>query len=200
MGPSIFNLPVLLALAYLGIGYCAWIMALQILGYADRNLSGASLVAVPLLASSIMTAWDLAMDPDWATLDHAWIWHRGGSYYGVPISNFFGWFGTACVYYFAFALYRRSHVSPNQIPSAVRRLPALLYAVCALGNLLILRLPMAPPVVVDASGRQWQTSSILTACAVVSLSIMAPFAVLAIARAATPKPHSLRSAAQASHS
>jgi putative membrane protein len=105
MGPHIFDVPVLLALAYLGIGYCAWIMALQILGYADRSLSGASLVSVPLLASSIMTAWDLAMDPDWATLDHAWIWHSGGVYFGVPISNFFGWFGTACVYYFAFAFY-----------------------------------------------------------------------------------------------
>jgi uncharacterized membrane protein len=36
-----------------------------------------------------MTVWDLAMDPVWADIDHAWVWRGGGSYYGVPISNFF---------------------------------------------------------------------------------------------------------------
>lgn len=184
MGPQILDVPILLALAYLGIGYCAWIMALQILGFVDRRLSGAPLLAVPVLASSIMTAWDLAMDPDWATLDRAWIWHRGGAYFGVPVSNFFGWFGTACAYYAAFAFYSRGRTATYRTPAAVRCLPALLYAICALGNLLILRLPMAPAVVLDASGSRWQTSDILMACAVVSLSVMAPFAALAFARAA----------------
>jgi uncharacterized membrane protein len=41
MGPKILQLPVLLALAYLGIGYVAWILALIILGYRDKPIQAA---------------------------------------------------------------------------------------------------------------------------------------------------------------
>jgi len=181
MGPKIFQLPALLALAYLGIGYAAWIVALFILDYAGKPLRGARLFALPLLASVIMMAWDLSMDPYWGTLIHAWIWQDGGGYFGVPVSNFFGWFLTAFIYYFVFALYcgANSILTP---PAKLSRfwLPAiLLYAVCGLGNLLILRLPMAPPVVADAAGKQWSTADVLGACVLVSLLVMLPFALLA---------------------
>jgi putative membrane protein len=181
MGPKFFQLPLLLALAYLGIGYVAWTVALLILGDTGKPIRGARLLALPLLATVIIAAWDLSMDPDWSTLDHAWIWRDGGGYFGVPVSNFFGWFFTAFFYYQAFALYcgANSIVTP---PSKQHRfwLPAiLLYAACALGNLLILRLPMAPPVVTDPAGKQWVTADVLGACALVSLLVMLPFALLA---------------------
>src|SRR5215831_18357824 len=147
MGPKVLELPWLLALAYLGIGYVSWILSLLILGHGQRALSGTELVTVPLLASGIMTAWDLAMDPNWSTLDHAWIWHDGGAFFGVPASNFIGWFMTGTLYYFAFALYCRMRAMP--VPPPGRNfwsLAVLVYLICALGNLLILELPMAPPV------------------------------------------------------
>jgi uncharacterized membrane protein len=180
MGPKIFQLPVLLALAYLGIGYVAWILALLILGYSDKPIQGTRVLALPLLASLIMVAWDLSMDPTWSMLDHAWVWQDGGAYFGVPVSNFFGWFFTAYLYYQAFALYCRA----NPIPAAPSRqrfwVPAIvLYAVCAVGNLLILKQPMAPQVVTDAAGRRWLTADILNSCVLVSLLVMAPLALLA---------------------
>jgi uncharacterized membrane protein len=180
MGPKIFQLPVLLALAYLGIGYVAWILALLILGYVDKPILGMRVFALPLLASLIMVAWDLSMDANWSTLDRAWIWQDGGAYFGVPISNFLGWFLTAYFYYQAFALYCRA----NPISAAPSRqrfwFPAiLLYGVCALGNLLILKLPMGPAVVTDAAGKRWLTADILGNCVLVSLLVMAPFALLA---------------------
>jgi putative membrane protein len=154
--------------------------ALLILGYAGRSIHGTGVLALPLLASLIMVAWDLSMDPNWSTLDRAWVWQDGGAYFGVPVSNFFGWFFTAYLYYQAFALYSRA----NPIPAAPSRqsfwLPAIvLYAVCALGNLLILKQPMAPPVVTDAAGKRWLTADILDSCVLVSLLLMAPFALLA---------------------
>jgi uncharacterized membrane protein len=180
MGPKIFQLPVLLALAYLGIGYAAWSLALLILGYVDKPIHGTRVLALPLLASLIMVAWDLSMDPNWSTLDRAWIWQDGGAYFGVPVSNFFGWFFTAYLYYQAFALYCRA----NPIPAAPSRqrfwVPVIvLYAVCALGNPLILIQPMAPPVVTDTAGRRWLTADILHSCVLVSLLVMVPFALLA---------------------
>jgi uncharacterized membrane protein len=180
MGPKIFQLPLLLALAYLGIGYVAWVLALLILGYSDKPIHGTGVVTLPLLASLIMLAWDLSMDPNWSTLIRAWIWQDGGAYFGVPVSNFFGWFLVAYIYYQAFALY----CTANPITAAPTRqtfwIPAiLLYAVCGLGNLLVLKRPMAPPVVTDAAGKQWLTADILANSVLVSLLVMVPFALTA---------------------
>jgi putative membrane protein len=189
MGPKVFQLPVLLALAYLGIGYAAWTLAILILGYAGQPIHGKRVLALPLLASLIMVAWDLSMDPTWSTIDRAWIWQAGGAYFGVPVSNFFGWFLTAYSYYQAFALYCSARAIPAAPAQRVFWLPAIaLYAVCALGNLLILKLPMAPPVVTDAVGKQWMTADIMRNCALVSLLVMAPFALLAWIKIRGPEP------------
>jgi len=179
MGPKIGQLPVLLALAYLGIGYAAWTVALLILGCANRPIRGTAMFAVPLLASFLMMTWDLSMDPVWATLDHAWIWRDGGRYFGVPGSNFFGWFLTGYLYYQGFALYCAARKLPAGPAGRRFWAPAiLLYAVCALGNLLLLNLPMAPAAA-DATGKRWLTADILGSCVLVSLGVMAPAAFLA---------------------
>jgi hypothetical protein len=54
MGPKVTGLPILLVLAYLGIGYCSWVLGLLILGYRDKPLAGTRVVVLPLLASGIM--------------------------------------------------------------------------------------------------------------------------------------------------
>jgi len=180
MGPKISGLPVLLALAYMGIGYIAWVLALLILGYVDRPIRGVRVLAMPVLASLIMMAWDLSMDPNWSTLDRAWIWQDGGAYFGVPLSNFMGWFFTAYFYYQAFALYCSVKSMAASLSQPRFWLPAILvYGVCAVGNVLILKLPMAPPVVTDAAGKQWMTGDILGGCVLVSLLVMVPLALLA---------------------
>jgi putative membrane protein len=180
MGPKIFDLPVLLVMAYLGIGYCSWVLALLILGYRAEPLSGARVVALPLLASLIMVAWDVSMDPIWANLDHGWIWLDGGSYFGVPISNFFGWYLTAFLFYQAFALYLKANparVRPMQ--PMLMRAPIAVYGICALGNLLVFRKGLFPPTATDATGKVWMTGDILFASVAVSLLVMTPFALVA---------------------
>lgn len=180
MGPKVFGLPFLLVLAYLGIGYCSWVMSLIILGYRNEPLRGSRAVALPVLAAFIMLAWDLAMDPAWGTIDRAWIWRDGGAFYGVPVSNFFGWYLTAYVFYQAFALSQAaSPSSPATLSRSLWRGPILLYALCAAGNPLLLRLKGLPEVVVDATGKEWITRDILATCAMVSLVVMGPTVLLA---------------------
>jgi hypothetical protein len=99
MGPKLFDLPILLALAYVGMGYLSWVLAVVILDCQNEPLSGRKIVLLPLAASLVMTAWDFSMDAVWADVDHAWMWRDGGSYYGVPTSNFFGWFLTVYIFY-----------------------------------------------------------------------------------------------------
>ncbi len=179
MGPQVFHLPILLVLAYLGIGYCSWVLSLLILGYSNKALTRGSTIAVPLLASLIMVLWDLSMEPTWATLDRAWIWRDGGWFLGVPVSNFLGWYFTAFLFYQAFALYCRAYPA-GAIPlsRSYWRAAILCYGVCASGNLLVFRTGLFPPSVTDASGRQWLTMDILAACVVVSVFAMIPVALL----------------------
>jgi putative membrane protein len=185
MGPKVFQLPVLLALAYVGMGYLSWIVSLLILGYQDRPLQGRRIVLLPLIASFVMVAWDLSMDPVWTNLYRAWVWRDGGSYFGVPVSNFLGWYLTVYLFYQAFALdLRRRAVLP--LPPEYWRLPVLFYGVSAAGNLLIAAEPAMPAVVTDPSGRQWMASDIIGACVLVSTFVMGAFTLIAWARLSHP--------------
>lgn len=185
MGPKLFDLPILLALAYVGMGYLSWVLGLAILGCQNETLSGKNIVLLPLAASFGMTAWDLSMDPVWADIDHAWVWRDGGSYYGVPISNFFGWFLTVYIFYQLFALYLRNRVT---IPSQTGhwRVAILFYAVSAAGNLLVVAPAFLGGVFVDSAGKRWMIADILWASRLVSIFLMMPLSLIAWVRAARP--------------
>lgn len=180
MGPKVFNLPPLLVLAYLGVGYLSWILALLILRSHDRPLQGAAIFTAPVTAAAVMLAWDLSMEPDWSTLDRAWVWEQGGPYFGVPLMNFFGWLLTAYVFYQLFAFYSASRRESPRASGVSDWRPAILfYAIVAVGNLLVAALPMAPPIVRDATGKEWMTAEIIKACGLVSVLVMLPIALLA---------------------
>src|SRR6266550_3139498 len=66
-------------------------------------------VAVPLVASFVMVAWDFCLDPIASTINHAWIWKDGGGYFGVPFSNYLGWSFTVYIFFQLLALYQRKH-------------------------------------------------------------------------------------------
>jgi putative membrane protein len=178
MGPKLFGVPLLLALAYVGMGYFSWILAVLILRYQDRPLSGKKTVLLPMLASFVMVAWDLSQDAVWANIDHAWVWREGGSYFGVPISNFLGWYLTAYIFYQIFALFLKNHVAPAS-QTAHWRLAILFYAACAAGNLLVTAPSSLPSSFIDASGRRWLVSDVLWASRVVSVFLMMSLSLIA---------------------
>lgn len=90
MGSKLLHVPILLGVAYWGMGYLSWTLGRPILGDVQSPLAGSRVVTLPLVASLIMVAWDLSMDPIWSTIVHGWIWRQGGAYFGVPLSNFLG--------------------------------------------------------------------------------------------------------------
>jgi uncharacterized membrane protein len=182
MGPKLFVVPIFLSIAYLGMAYVSWTLACIILREPRHP---ASVILVPLLAAFLMVAWDFAMDPIWANLVHTWTWRRGGAYFGVPISNFFGWFLTNFLCYLAFAIYARRRLpASNPLPLSLSRLPILFYVLCALGNAFLYFGAPANLIVVDPSGAAWNSRSITAACALVSIFLMLPFALLAFLRLA----------------
>jgi putative membrane protein len=180
MGPKIFEIPILLVLAYLGIGYCSWALGVVLLGYRSKRLSMAGAFALACVSGFIMTAWDLSMDAIWSTLDRAWIWRNGGMFFGVPLCNFAGWYFTTFLFYLAFAVYCRRN-PPRMKPTArgLWRVVILFYGVCAGGNLLVFRPGLFPVTATDATGRIWMAKDILIASVMVSLLVMMPLALLA---------------------
>ncbi len=107
LGPKLFLVPILIGPAYLGTGYLAWTLARILLGATENRLPGRQVWAVPVLASFLMVAWDLSFDPLASTIGRNWIWLQGGNYFGVPFSNYLGWFLTVFVFFQLFALYLR---------------------------------------------------------------------------------------------
>jgi uncharacterized membrane protein len=188
MGPKLFAVPIQLGLAYLGMAYLSWTLARVILGNMRGPIAGLRVVTLPLVAAFIMVAWDFSQDPVWSTVMHLWIWRQGGPYFGVPVSNFLGWYLTVYVFYQLFALYLqgRSTIS-DPLPSSYWNMAILFYAVSAAGNiLLVIPRPMVS-VVSDPSGTQWKVSDITRTCALVSVLTMGAFAALAWARLADQK-------------
>ena len=191
MGPKLLSVPILMGPAYLGMGYIAWTVARVILtsGSSRDELAGPRLVTLPLAASFIMVAWDLSIDPALSTVGHYWIWTRGGAYFGVPVSNFLGWYLTNYLIYQLFALYlRRRSAATNPLPLADARLAVFFYAVCAAGSVLRAIPTSAPSVAADPAGIEWRVSDINGICALAAIFIMGAFVVLALARLSDSTP------------
>jgi putative membrane protein len=182
MGPKLFHIPVLLGLAYIGMAYVSWVLGCLIVGGHSNSARG---FVVPLVASLIMVAWDLAQDPVWSTVLHGWVWLDGGPWFGVPISNYFGWYATVCLICFLFAFYLRSNrviVRPQN--PAWNRSAIVFYACCAAGNVLQIARHLDPAIVQDPAGQAWSVADITLASALVSIFAMGAFAALAWVRLA----------------
>lgn len=183
MGPKLLGVPILLSLAYVGMGYLSWTLASLLIGRTESPLTGFRVMALPLLASCLMVAWDLAMDPVWSTIVHAWIWTEGGPYFGVPLSNFLGWCLTVYLIYQTFALYLRVWPpQPNRLPLWYWKVASLFYTLSAAGNFLLLFAHPSASVISDAAGMSWKITDIICHCALISLLTMGAFALSAWVR------------------
>src|SRR5260370_3496563 len=137
LGPKLFLLPLVIGPAYFGTGYLAWVLSTVLIGDVRPKGSWFTTFAVPFLASFMMVALDLGMDPTSSTIRHLWIWGQGGGYFGVPLTNYLGWFFTVYVFFQFFALYLlfRNASSDGEEPTLPRSYYAqalVMYAVIGL--------------------------------------------------------------------
>jgi uncharacterized membrane protein len=188
LGPKLFLVPILIGPAYLGTGYLAWTLARIVLGATDKRLPGRQVWAVPVVASFLMVAWDLSFDPIASTLRQSWIWEQGGSYFGVPLSNFLGWFLTVFVFFQLFALYLRGRSSAPSAAQTLSRgywlLAVAFYGVIALGTPLNILAQTANATVADPAGVLWRTQDIYTVTGLVWMFTMLPFTLLSLMKLA----------------
>ena len=177
LGPKLGAVPLLIMPAYYAVCYVSWHLAHIVLDKFDAHADRLQTWAVPVLASFIMVMWDMSMDPARSTLAAAWIWHDGGSYFGVPFQNFMGWF--LCVYtifqLYAFYLRRQTSATVASAPTAEHK--SHWHQITALyGALIFDFLSMAAlatnVALVDQAGQHWNSRDMYETLALVAIFSM----------------------------
>jgi len=103
LGPKFLGLvPFLIPLAWFMMMYPSLVIAGRLLPEQPHwNSAWLHRLAVAALGAVIMTAWDLSLDPLMVASNH-WVWEVKGSYFGVPLQNYWGWWLTAFVVFFIY--------------------------------------------------------------------------------------------------
>ena len=176
LGPKLFLVPLVIGPAYVSTGYLAWVLGTILVGNVRRETSAFVTFAVPFIASFIMVVWDLCFDPTFSTISHRWIWEQGGGYFGVPLTNYLGWFFTVYVFFQLFALFLRFRKAPREdTPSLPRSYDAqavVMYAITGLTFVLAYLVGSSNTLVTDAVGVVWHIGSIAESAAIVSIFTM----------------------------
>jgi putative membrane protein len=177
LGPKLFLVPILIGTAYFGTGYLAWVLGTILIGDIRSRGSAFTTFAVPFIASFLMVAWDLGMDPTNSTIRHNWIWQQGGGYFGVPFTNYLGWSLTVYVFFQLFAMYlhfRRpgSQMQADGLSASYFAPVTVMYAVIGLGVVLAYLVGVSNTSVADAAGVVWQRTSIAEGTATVAIYTM----------------------------
>lgn len=139
---GLLTVPLIIIFAYFAIGYLSWMLSHILTGQYARKLEGKQIFTVPFIAAFIMVMWDLSVDPISSTLQGLWVWTTPGAYFGVPISNFFGWFLVVYLFFQIFALYL-SKYDTIKVEKATKLSNksywsenAVIYGITALGTIL----------------------------------------------------------------
>jgi len=105
------EVPLLILLSWFVIFYCGLIMSYIILNGLSKdfikNMKKNNLLTllIGMITTGLITvSLDLMHDPV-SLVDNVWIWVTKGSFYGIPIMNFIGWFTITSAIYLLFHLY-----------------------------------------------------------------------------------------------
>ncbi len=92
-------------LAYFFTGYISWTMSTIFFREHGTGISKKRIIFIPLLASLIMIIWNISFEPVMSTIEGNWVWVNGGRFFGVPLTNFLGWYITSYLIFQIFALF-----------------------------------------------------------------------------------------------
>lgn len=191
LGPKLFLVPLLIGPAYISTGYLAWVIGNVLVGDIRRGTGRFTLFATPFIAAFAMVVWDVCLDPTLSTVLKFWIWEQGGGYFGVPLSNYLGWFFTVYLFFQIFALYvyfrQPGKAEVAGLPRAYYAQAVTTYAIT--GSVFILNyLRGSDRAVTDATGAVWHTANIYETAAIASLFTMICIAAIAAVRLLQQQP------------
>ena len=133
---KIGEVPWIIMPGYLSMGYLSWLIAHILTSHFDSKIEGSKVLLLPFIASFVMVTWDVIMDPIMSTIQGEWVWPSGGFYFGVPLTNFFGWFLTIFVIYLVFAFFISRQKTMIKSPNIDSRLFWMIIPIMYLGMAL----------------------------------------------------------------
>lgn len=183
--PKLLHAPIFIAPAYFSISYFPWVVSKLLLNRQGELINRTTVFTIPIMATFLFVMFDLIIDPYASTIKGFYVWENGGAYFGVPFSNYAGWFLCNYTFYqlFAFYLFKRQD---STLPSITRHprfwlMPSILYGF--MGSVVIILFFTAPRVQVESlDGHVWQSGNIYQALTLVYLLTMLPAAILAVLR------------------
>jgi len=180
-GPKLFNVPLLVTLIYIGLGYVSWMVAQVLLRRITVQSRRQMVWTAPLVAAFVFTSWDFCIDPIYGTVYRAFVYQSPGVWFGTPAGNYFGWLVTTYLFYLPFSLYvsRRQAQAPTAPSRSYWVQPVLLYLLVALG--VIFANSRGPKFdVAVANGKVWNTGDIFGASTLATVFTMGFISLLAL--------------------
>ncbi|QRV01762.1 carotenoid biosynthesis protein [Arcanobacterium phocisimile] len=143
MGPKLDVIPIAVFSGWVTLLYIAWVITNLLIDGSPiptRHTPGL-IVLRAVVGALVVTTFDLNYDPI-AVENGWWVWLDGGSYFGVPVHNYVGWFFVAFVSYLVhgYQLRRKQVLSLEVASKGVRRLsivPVVLYGISGLTFILV---------------------------------------------------------------
>lgn len=183
LGPRVFDVPIVIGFAYFSVGYFAWVLANIITSSNEQTDGLMDRLFTIVVASFAMVGWDVAMDPIHSTLHGYWIWPTGGSYFGVPLSNFVGWYFTVFVIYSMFSwLISRRRVTVNPVDARTYWYQApVIFLLCTIP--FFRNLAQAhDKVVLDGNGTPWNYQAVVDSALLICTFTMIFVALVTLAQ------------------
>jgi len=140
LGPALFGVPLIVPMAWFMVVYPGYALANYLTDgcVLSKPRPGlARLIGLATLSAMLMTAWDLALDPQMVMHGH-WVWETEGAYFGIPVRNFVGWLATTLTVYLAYRLLEARYPPRpwEKASPAFERLPLFIYGLLASGYIV----------------------------------------------------------------
>jgi putative membrane protein len=156
------RVPFAIPLSWFYMGFASLLLADAIAAARGwRNRTAWSII----LGAYLLTAWDLVLDPSMAAPQlqyiHFWVWHEHGPYFGMPLRNLGGWFGTGLL----FIAVGRLGWREARPPVVSARIPFVVYGI-----------NVAWSIVLSCSAGMWPTAvaAVVFSLAPAALAIIPP--------------------------
>lgn len=194
--PQLFYVPVIVGFTYFGIGWVSWMTTNALLDRADERLDlrtrggRINVLALPALSGAVMTMFDVGADSLISTVRGIWVWEDGGGVFGVPFTNYLGWWFVTWTFFQVFTLIlaarqtRRPARSESRLRPVSHLQPVLAYAMFAVVSTTTFIAGGAPETVLDPNGAPWDTAALNETLMIINIFSVVPVALFAIVKIA----------------